>query len=237
MLAKKAGVQKGYMTTEELLTFIKTQLSGCNGNVFMDKILEDLRSHIAERPLFVPEKFKQWFVDRNVIYRNNPLAFLSKCGIADIDSGVFDKPQITSLNLEPMYGAMRLRNIVVGGETILIEIVEKYILNNELMTEEELTDWNHEAVEYVAKLKNPSTKLFVLLFEKSKKMKSLHLPLAKMKREAEKIISEWDAMIRELNVMSVHQEELSWDEIMAILKAENPKEYYENEIKKNQTNH
>ena len=68
-------------------------------------------------------------------------------------------------------------------------------------------------------------------------MKSLHLPLAKMKREAEKIISEWDAMIRELNVMSVHQEELSWDEIMAILKAENPKEYYENEIKKNQTNH
>ena len=235
MLAKKTGVQKGYMTTEELLTFIKSQLSGCSGNVFMDKVLDDLRSHIAQRPLFVPEKFKQWFIDRNVIYRNNPLAFLSKCGISDIDKGEFDKPQVTSINLVPMCSAMRERGIAVGAETLLIELVELYILNNDLMSEEELTAWNHEAIEYVAKLKNPSTKLFVLLYEKSKKMKSLKLPLSELKREAEKSSSKWDEMLKELNDTKSQEEELSWNEIMAILKADNPKEIY-NEIQKNKTN-
>lgn len=186
------------MTTEELLTFIKTQLSGCNGNVFMDNILKDLGIHIAKRPLFVPEKFKQWFIDRNVIYRNNPLAFLSKCGIEDIDKGVFDKPQISGTNLTPLCNAMRERGIAVGGETILIDIVETYIINNDLMTEEELSQWNHTAVEYISKLKNPSTKDFVSLFEKSKKMKSLELPLSTLKREAEKVSADWDNSIKEL---------------------------------------
>lgn len=186
------------MTTEELLTFIKTQLSGCNGNVFMENIIKDLGIHIAKRPLFVPEKFKQWFIDRNVIYRNNPLAFLSKCGIEDIDKGVFDKPQIGGTNLTPLCNAMRERGIAVGGETILIDVVETYIINNELMTEDELTQWNHKAVEYISKLKNPSTKEFALLFEKSKKMKSLNLPMEDLKREAEETSHEWESVLKAL---------------------------------------
>lgn len=214
------------MTTEELLTFIKTQLSGCNGNVFMDNILKDLSIHIAKRPLFMPEKFKQWFIDRNVIYRNNPLAFLSKCGIEDIDRGVFDKPQISGTNLTPLCNAMRERGIAVGDETILIDIVETYIINNDLMSEDELCNWNHTAVEYISKLKNPSTKDFALLFERSKSMKALKLPLEDMKKEASRIGKHYNDMLAELDNMSNKQkeEEMSWDEIMAILKCESEEE-------------
>lgn len=197
------------MTTEELFAFIKSQLSGCNGNVFMDKILEDLGIHIAKRPLFVPEKFKDWFIDRNVIYRNNPLAFLSKCGIADIDNGVFDKPQVNGINVTPMCNAMRERGVAVGDETILIDVVETYILNNDLMTEKELTEWNHVAIDYIAKLKNPSTKDFVVLFEKSKKMKSLNLPLEDLKREAEKSSKEWASVLKAIEKTPHGNEEVT----------------------------
>ena len=222
-MLKKAGVQKGYMTTEELLTFIKTQLSGCSGNVFMDNVLKDLSAHIAQRPLFVPEKFKQWFIDRNVIFRNNPLAFLSKCGIADIDRGEFDKKQIAGINIEPMCSAMRERDIAVGSETILIDIVETYIINNDLMSEDELTNWNHVAIEYVSKLKNPSTKDFVLLFEKSKKMKSLNLPLNDLKREAEKSSKEWADTLKAIEAVPHGNEgsvEMTESEIKEYVKKE-----------------
>ena len=222
-MLKKAGVQKGYMTTEELLTFIKTQLSGCSGNVFMDNVLKDLSAHIAQRPLFVPEKFKQWFIDRNVIFRNNPLAFLSKCGIADIDRGEFDKKQIAGINIEPMCSAMRERGIAVGSETILIDIVETYIINNDLMSEDELTNWNHVAIEYVSKLKNPSTKDFVLLFEKSKKMKSLNLPLNDLKREAEKSSKEWADTLKAIEAVPHGNEgsvEMTESEIKEYVKKE-----------------
>ena len=194
-MLKKACMQKGYMNTEELLTFIKEQLSGCSGNVFIDRVLEDISAHIAKRPLFVPEKFKQWFIDRNVLFRTNPLAFVSKCGIADIDKGVFDK-QIKRVNLVPLCNAMRERGVAVGDETLLIEAVENYILGKDLMSEEELYDWNHVAIEYISKLKNPSTKQFVLLFEKSKKMQSLKLPLSKLRREVEKINADWNATLK-----------------------------------------
>ena len=211
------------MTTEELLTFIKTQLSGCSGNVFMDNVLKDLSAHIAQRPLFVPEKFKQWFIDRNVIFRNNPLAFLSKCGIADIDRGEFDKKQIAGINIEPMCSAMRERGIAVGSETILIDIVETYIINNDLMSEDELTNWNHVAIEYVSKLKNPSTKDFVLLFEKSKKMKSLNLPLNDLKREAEKSSKEWADTLKAIEAVPHGNEgsvEMTESEIKEYVKKE-----------------
>lgn len=211
------------MTTEELLTFIKTQLSGCSGNVFMDNVLKDLSAHIAQRPLFVPEKFKQWFIDRNVIFRNNPLAFLSKCGIADIDRGEFDKKQIAGINIEPMCSAMRERDIAVGSETILIDIVETYIINNDLMSEDELTNWNHVAIEYVSKLKNPSTKDFVLLFEKSKKMKSLNLPLNDLKREAEKSSKEWADTLKAIEAVPHGNEgsvEMTESEIKEYVKKE-----------------
>ena len=211
------------MTTEELLTFIKSQLSGCSGNVFMDNVLKDLSAHIAQRPLFVPEKFKQWFIDRNVIFRNNPLAFLSKCGIADIDRGEFDKKQISGINIEPMCSAMRERGIAVGNETILIDIVETYIINNDLMSEDELTNWNHVAIEYVSKLKNPSTKDFVLLFEKSKKMKSLNLPLNDLKREAEKSSKEWADTLKAIEAVPHGNEgsvEMTESEIKEYVKKE-----------------
>lgn len=211
------------MTTEELLTFIKTQLSGCSGNVFMDNVLKDLSAHIAQRPLFVPEKFKQWFIDRNVIFRNNPLAFLSKCGIADIDRGEFDKKQIAGINIEPMCSAMRERGTAVGSETILIDIVETYIINNDLMSEDELTNWNHVAIEYVSKLKNPSTKDFVLLFEKSKKMKSLNLPLNDLKREAEKSSKEWADTLKAIEAVPHGNEgsvEMTESEIKEYVKKE-----------------
>lgn len=179
------------MSIEELLGFIKSELQGCSGYAFVDRVLSDLRKIMVGRPHFQPEKFKKWFLEKNVIYKNSPISFLAKCGVEDIEKGAFDKQLINGFDMLPLYEYMRVKGITYTGEDVCyLETYLIYIYNNDLMTLEEISFWLDKAVAHIENHgKNASD--FKELLRKSITMKRLRLPYNEIDKQFEKESAEF----------------------------------------------
>ncbi len=195
------------MSIEELFTFMREELKGCPGYAFLDRGLADLRKAMEKREFFKPEKFKEWFVEKNVIYKNSPIAFLTKCGVQDIESGAFDKDVITGFAMHPLCEDMKSRGITYCGEdTMRIDVYLTHIYNHDLLPLEEIRKWVRTAVEYIENhSKNASE--FKELFKKSKTMKSLKLPYAELDAEVDRNNAEWERLMKELGAYDEEDKE------------------------------
>lgn len=192
--------RKEYMSIEDLFNFMKQELKNCPGSVFLDRALADLRKAMESREFFKPEKFKDWFIEKNVIYKNSPLAFLTKCGIADIESGAFDKEIITSFVMRPLIESLRSKGVYCDtqGTTFLrLDIYFVYIYNHDLMTLDEIRNWVHNACDYIVEHSKNADDFKELLF-KSRSMKMLKLPYSELEADVKKSNDEWNKLIEEL---------------------------------------
>ena len=201
-LASKKSVRarKEYMSIEDLFNFMRKELRNCPGCAFIDRALADLRYAMENRQFFKPEKFKNWFIEKNVIYKNSPLAFLTKCGIADIESGLFDKEIITSFAMHPFIEDLRSKGVYCNaqGETFLrLEIYLVYIYNHDLMTLDEIREWVHNACDYIIEHSKNADDFKGLLF-KSRSMKVLNLPYSELEADVKKTSDEMNKLIEEL---------------------------------------
>lgn len=186
------------MSIEELFRFISEELRNCPGHMFLDKALADLRVAMEHRTNFKPEKFKDWFVEKNVIYKNNPIAFLKKCGIEDIESGSFDRDQITGFAMYPLCEDMKHRGITwTGDDTMMLDVYLTHIYNNELLTLDEIRQWVRNAVEYIEKHSKTASE-FRILLKKSRTMKTLKLNYKALDEEVKKEMREWDKLMNDL---------------------------------------
>lgn len=206
------------MTKEELFEFIKKELNGCSGYAFIDNAIRQLDSAIKKQDGFDCEKFKKWFIDSNVIYKNSPLAFLTKCGITDINNGKFSKPKVKAFNIAPLCNAMRNRGIKVNEDIMYVEKVEIYLYNNELMTLEEIVDMNAKIVEWLARFPNSTTTDFVNLLKKSKTLSRVVVPWTKFDEEQKKDKEEWDNLLSQLDDIPYGNKDVEDDEESEIRK-------------------
>lgn len=186
------------MTVEELITFITSELGNVKDNPYFDKNMAELQEIVKKHKTFSPDAFKEWFVNTGVVFKNNPLGFLCKCGFEDIRNGKFDNKS-NVFDVQSLCAVFRRYGFKIGCETTLIEIVEGYILEKGLMSPNDLRAWNNEAIGYLINLDKKTTKDFVTLFDKSKSMKALKLPLKDMKQEAVHHSEEWSAIMKELD--------------------------------------
>lgn len=188
------------MSIEDLFNFMSIELKNCPGSVFIDRALADLRKAMESRKFFKPEKFKKWFIEKNVVYRNSPLAFLTKCGIADIESGAFDKVIITSFVMRPLIENLRSKGVhcdTQGATFLRLNIYLVYIYNHDLMTLDEIREWIHNACDYILKHSKNADDFKELLF-KSRSMKMLKLPYSELEADVKKTNGEWNKLIEEL---------------------------------------
>lgn len=185
---KSMRARKEYMSIEDLFNFMREELRNCPGNAFIDRVLADLRKAMENRKFFKPEKFKEWFIKKNVIYRASPLAFLTKCGIADIDSGAFDKKIITGFAMRPLIETLRSKGVYCDtqGTTFLrLDIYLVYIYNHELMTLDEIREWVQNACDYIVGHSKNADEFKELLF-KSRSIKMLKLPYSELEADVKK---------------------------------------------------
>ncbi len=171
------------MTIEELYDFIRNEFSSIYA--FTDNIIADMKTLISVHKNFNPEKFYEWYMDRNVRYRTSPVSFLTKCGFDDIKRGLFDDTDVTEMtpNYTPLFNAMRQNNITIvnGAHTYYIAIVEDYIIKHRLMTVEELREWNRTAIAYLSN-KGKTSEDFIYLFKNTRAMRSIELPFSEFDR-------------------------------------------------------
>lgn len=187
------------MNLKDLNTYIKEQLNGCSGYAFIDRFLAEFNELVKKHKTFSCDKFVEWFNSRNVVYKTAPISFLKKCGFEDIESGKFDanSEEVVGLNSQSLFNALRNANITLYNDergTIYIDVVEKYIIRNGLMTLEELICWNHKAVAYLAN-KGKTSEDFIKLFKASKAMKELNLPFLELEVEVKKNAQEWEELL------------------------------------------
>ena len=205
--------RKEYMSIKDLFNFIREELKNCPGSVFIDRALADLRKAMESREFFKPEKFKEWFIEKNVIYKTSPLAFLAKCGIADIESGAFDKEIITDFAMRPLIENLRSKGVYCDtqGTTFLrLNTYLVYIYNHDLMTLDEIKEWVYNACDYIVKHGKNADNFKELLF-KSRSMKMLKLPYSELEAEVKKANDEWDKLIKELDTDNKDKKEENED--------------------------
>lgn len=189
------------MSIKELLEFIKEELKNCPGNVFIDRTLNPLREAMEKREFFKPEKFKQWFIDKNVIYKNSPLAFIAKCGTEDIENGIFDKDVVTTFPLHVLVKQFKAKGIEYDNQSdtlTRLEIYLVYIYNHGLMNANEISAWLCKAVQYLETHSKNAKDIKDLLL-KSKSMQKLHLPYKELEAEVIKEHAEWKKLVKEFD--------------------------------------
>lgn len=89
----------------------------------------------------------------------------------------------------------------------VIRYTEEYIIDNKLLTVNQLNEWNKKVVEYLVKKGMRTLKDFVETFKLSKIMKKFNLPHSKFENEAQKDYNEWQKIIEDLNSTTVKKED------------------------------
>lgn len=192
------------MTIEELFKFMNEELKGCSGYVFFDRQLSELRSAMEERKHFQAIKFKDWFVSKNVVYKNSPLSFLAKCGLQDVESGVFDKEHISAFVTPSLLKDFRRRGICYRGEdTLRLDVYLLYVYNHDLLTMDDILSWLEKAVDFVENSSKNASE-FETLFQKSITMKRLRLPYKELEAHIKQSCNEWSVVIKSIEDMKTN---------------------------------
>lgn len=176
-------------------------------------------------------RFEEWLKEKNVAFKSNPSGWLKVVFPKELEKGTFNRivyiPATT-----PIFNAMRERNIIVKTtDTMYIDLMLQAICSklgrtlNKEKTEEKISEWIKGSIDYILKkIEKPSTTEFIAVFKKSKSVQALNIDWEAIDKEAKELNAKWDSTMKELEDMSNKDEELKWDEIMAILKCDSEEE-------------
>lgn len=146
------------------------------------------------------EKLIRFIKVRNVLFTQNPYLSLERVAKEYIAVGLFDKETKKPV-IKPIFDDLKARHIYYNNarDTSYLETYLTYILTEQLLTESQLSNWLHNAVDYIATLEKPNAKYFKELFRKSKTMKALNLPYDLLDDRAEREKDEWNNLISKLD--------------------------------------
>ena len=169
------------------------------------KVIELINKNISNYPDFDENQFKAWIERNDIETKNNPSAFVSKCFIKELNKGTFnhiEEPEIIYVPaIQPFFNALEEKGIkVLPEDTLLIEETFTYLLNNNILTKEELTKLNHGIVEYILKQEGEHTSQeFMDLLMKSNTLKGRYIDWGTIASTAAMRNKEWNHLLEELD--------------------------------------
>ena len=146
------------------------------------------------------EKIVRFIKVRNILFTPNPYLSLERVAKDYISVGLFDKEAKKPI-MKPIFDDLKSKHIYYNNprDTSYLETYLTYILTEQLLTEKQVANWLHNAVDYIATLEKPNAKYFKELFRKSKTMKMLNLPYDMLDARAEREKDEWNKLISQLD--------------------------------------
>lgn len=192
----------------------------------IDTVIDSILINVKEE--LDINKFKDWCMLVDFNSKTNPISYFRKVFLMEYKRGRFvkeeesiEQPKIEySPSIQPLFNAMREKGIVVKQEdTIFIDILMRYLLKNNILSTEEITDLNHTAVGFVSKLDNPTSKEFVELWRNSRTLRNKKVDFTDIDEEYEKALHEWEELTKEICEGS--KPEMTTEEYLDYIKGEN----------------
>ena len=169
-----------------------------------DIVLTHINDLIKDLTDFDEERFNFWLEEKKISSKNNPSAYVKSCFKKELELGTFTKPESPEIEYVPatqtFINSLREKGIkIIPEDTMQIDVTFSYLLNNLILTPDELRQLNQNIVDYMVSLNKPQTTSdFLELMRKSKTLKGRFIDWVAIGKEAQKLNEEWDRLLAEL---------------------------------------
>ena len=169
-----------------------------------DIVLTHINDLIKDLTDFDEERFNFWLEEKKISSKNNPSAYVKSCFKKELELGTFTKPEAPEIEYVPatqtFINSLREKGIkIIPEDTMQIDVTFSYLLNNLILTPDELRQLNQNIVDYMVSLNKPQTTSdFLELMRKSKTLKGRFIDWVAIGKEAQELNEEWDRLLAEL---------------------------------------
>lgn len=147
------------------------------------EFINDLTKDLTD---FDEEKFKKWLILKDIEHKTNPSNYLRKAFQEHLDKGTFKKDEDQEVHVAP-------------ESTMGMSVAMDYLLNNKILTIEELRTLNRGIISYLVDHKDTmDTNNYLELMRKSNMLKGRMVDWVAIGKEITKANEEWDQLIKEL---------------------------------------
>lgn len=153
---------------------------------------------------FDEDRFNYWLYENHIGAKQNPSAYVKSCFKKELDRGTFTKleePEIKYLpEIQCFINQLRAVGIeIIPKDTLQMEITFSYLIDNKILTQEELISLNRSIVDYMVNTKKKqSTNNFLDLMRKSKTLKDKVIDWEEIDNEFQKADREWNELLEQL---------------------------------------
>ena len=163
------------------------------------EFINDLTKDLTD---FDEEKFKKWLILKDIEHKTNPSNYLRKAFQEHLDKGTFkkDEDQEVHVAITPLCNDLRSLGVHVAPESTMgMSVAMDYLLNNKILTIEELRTLNRGIISYLVDHKDTmDTNNYLELMRKSNMLKGRMVDWVAIGKEITKANEEWDQLIKEL---------------------------------------
>ena len=169
-----------------------------------DIVLTHINDLIKDLTDFDEERFNFWLEEKKISSKNNPSAYVKSCFKKELELGTFTKPEAPEIEYVPatqtFINSLREKGIkIIPEDTMQIDVTFSYLLNNLILTPDELRQLNQNIVDYMVSLNKPQTTSdFLELMRKSKTLKGRFIDWVAIGKKAQELNEEWDRLLAEL---------------------------------------
>lgn len=170
-----------------------------------ENVIAHVNDLIKDLTDFDENRFGFWLEDKKISSKNNPSSYVMSCFKKELDNGKFTKPEAPKIEYVPattlFFNHLREVGIKVRGEDqFLIDCSFIYLLNNGIISPEELTKLNTQIIDYLLTLpeEKKNSGEYMNLLMKSKTLSGRFIDWNAIGNEAKKLEKEWDDMMSEL---------------------------------------
>ena len=178
--------------------YITDELSKCKCSEYqINQFIEQIHPLLIKPRLLDTQKVAGWLAERNLAYKNNPIAWLKKVFIEELNKGTFDKVE-RHCAIHPFLVELNKRKIaVLENADAYLSTMFDYLINNDIITERELIEFNNKALDYLAS-QNKTTNDFIYLWKKSKVSKERNIDWATIDDLADQLVKKHIELLKEL---------------------------------------
>ena len=173
----------------ELIEYMSNYLITNNlGSDFTRKgLLALIKKYSSKDIRYDFEKIEDWLSKKNLPYKSNPIAFLEKAFIEELEIGTFEiTPKVCDIH--GLIIALAENAIAVKeNASCYLSVMFNYLINEGYASQEEIVNANHKAVELLAK-KGKTTDDFIELWKKSKLCKERGVAWGEIDKKAKIIV-------------------------------------------------
>ena len=167
-----------------------------------EQTIDFINDLIKDMTDFDENKFNKWLILKDIEHKNNPSNYLRKAFQEHLNKGTFtkDEEQEIHVAITPLCNELKSLGVRVPPESTMgMSVAMEYLLNNKILTIEELRTLNRGIISYLVDHKDTmDTNNYLELMRKSNMLKGRMVDWVAIGKEITKANEEWDRLMKEL---------------------------------------